>query len=84
MSGGNAAERVKAGLYSPAGELVEEEDSILGRQFAVTRERAPAGEIWSLRLDRPSEGVLEDYYVQLQGLPPVLASSRETLLRPVK
>ena len=84
MSGGNASERVKAGLYNPAGELVEEEDSILGHQFAMTRERAPAGEIWSLRLDRPSEGVLEDYYVQLQGLPPVLASSRETLLRPVK
>jgi hypothetical protein len=34
------------------------------------------------RLDRPTIGVIEDYTVLLEGLPPVFGWSREAVLRP--
>ena len=35
-------------------------------------------------IDRPSEGVLEDLYVRLQGVPTILARSRDALLKPAE
>lgn len=85
ITGGNSAERVKASLHDATGALVESNDNI-GRphRFAVTRSPTGEGEAWSIRLAKPAEGVLEDFYVELLGLPPLLAGSREALLRPVK
>jgi hypothetical protein len=83
IAGDNAAERVKAALVDPQGKVVEEKDNLAqAHQFVGTRPDASPGEIWSLRLSQPSQGVLEDYHVQLQGLPPVLSSTREALLKP--
>jgi hypothetical protein len=81
--GGNPAERVKASLYDPSGKLIDEMDNI-SRAYQFVGESADAsqGEIWSIRLSRPSEGVLEDFHVQFQGIPPVLAPCRKALLRP--
>lgn len=82
VTGDGPNESVKAALRDPAGEIVERRDNIEGHQFLVERPVAPTGAVWSLRLERPSKGVLEDVYVELQGLPPVLATSPEALLRP--
>ncbi|MCX7824394.1 MAG: right-handed parallel beta-helix repeat-containing protein [Verrucomicrobiae bacterium] len=85
VSGENAAERVKAALCDSAGNKIEEKDNIAqAHQFVANPQDTSQGEIWSLRLDRPSTGVLEDFHVQLQGVPPVLSCSREALLKPVK
>lgn len=85
VAGDNAAERVKAGLYDPSGKLVEELDSIAQtHQFVGARTDSSKGEVWSLRLDRPSQGILEDFHVQMQGIPPVLSCTREALLKPVR
>lgn len=84
VNGENAGERVRAGVYDPAGKKVEEKDDIADtHQFLVTRPDPGGAEVWSLRLNRPSHGVLEDFYVRLQVVPPVLAPLREALLRPV-
>ena len=84
ISGDNAAERVKATLRDPTGKTVAEEDNIVqARQFVASPLNAAQGEIWSLRLDKPSGGVLEDFFVQLQGVPPVLAHKKEALLKPM-
>jgi len=82
VSGGGGTECVKVALYDAAGHKVEEKDSI-GRahQFLVTRKHSAQGEIWSLRFDKPGTGVLEDFYVQLQGIAPLLSPTREGLLR---
>lgn len=82
VSGGSPGESVKASLCDPAGRPVEVKDSIESHQFHVAGEAASAGGVWSLRLERPSEGVLEDYYVQPQGIPPIMASDRDALLKP--
>jgi len=82
VAGEGPGERVKATLRDPTGEIVEQRDDIEGHQFLVERPGSSTGEVWSLRLERPSKGVLEDSYVELQGLPPLLATSPEALLRP--
>jgi hypothetical protein len=85
VAGDNPAERVKAALCDPAGKVVEEKDDIAqAYQFAGSRKDATKGEVWSLRLSRPSHAILEDYHVLVQGIPPVLAGAREALLRPAK
>ena len=85
ISGEGGGERVKAALRDPAGNMVEEKDNIAeAHQFVAKPKSDSAGEIWSLRLDKPTTGVLEDFHVQLQGVPPVLSCSREALLKPSK
>ncbi|MBM4046257.1 MAG: right-handed parallel beta-helix repeat-containing protein [Planctomycetes bacterium] len=85
VSGGNEAERVKAALFNPGGQKLDEKDNIAQtHQFLVTRPDATRGEVWRLRLDKPSQAVLEDFFVQLQGIPPVLSWTQEALLRPVE
>jgi hypothetical protein len=85
VNGDNSAERVKATLCDSSGNKIEEQDNISQACQLVAAPRNPAqGEIWSLCLDKPTTGVLEDYHVELQGVPPVLSCSREALLKPVK
>jgi len=83
VSGGGGTECVKAALHDPAGHKVEEQDSIAqAQQFVATPKDPARGEIWSLRFDRPAAGVLEDFHVQLQGIPPLLSPTREGVLQP--
>ena len=85
VSGENAAECVKVALFDSAGNKVEEKDNIAqAHQFVAKPKDASQGEIWSLRLDKPTTGVLEDFHVQLQGIPPVLSHTKESLLKPAK
>lgn len=84
VSGGGGSERVRATLVDPTGKVVEDVDSISkAHQFVAPAGEGLAAEIWSVRLARPSEGVMEDFNVQLQGVPPVLSPIREDLLRPL-
>ena len=83
VSGGGGTECVKATLHDPAGTKVEAQDNIAqAHQFVATPK--DAGEIWSVRFDKATTGVLEDFYVQLQGVPPLLSSTRKGLLKPAK
>lgn len=84
VSGDGPSESVKATLRDPSGEIVGQQDNIDGHQFLIERPGSKAGAVWSLRLERPSKGVLEDYFIELQGLPPVFATSPEALLKPVQ
>jgi hypothetical protein len=85
VTGANLGERLKAALHDSSGTLVEEKDNIAQPHvFVVKRDDVSEGEIWSLRVSKPSEGVLEDYYVELLGVPPLVSYSREALLRPAE
>jgi hypothetical protein len=80
---GEGGEGVKAALYDAAGNLSGEQDNIIEpHQFVVNRAATQQGEVWRLRVDRASTAFLEDYRVQLLGVPPVLAMSEEGLLVP--
>ena len=85
VAGDNPGERIKAALRDPDGRTVEEKDSIAEAHQFVARPRSEsAGEIWSLRLDKPTTGIVEDFHVQLQGIPPVFSHTKESLLKPAK
>ncbi|MCU0915099.1 MAG: right-handed parallel beta-helix repeat-containing protein [Planctomycetes bacterium] len=79
VSGGGEGESVKAAVYDAAGEKVAEQDNIDGHQFLLRRPPTAGAEIWRLQLGKPSQGVIEDYYVQLQGIPPLLATQPNAL-----
>lgn len=85
VGGGAENERAKAALFDPAGNKVAEQDNIAqARQFLIERPPQAPGEAWRLRITRPGEGVLDDHYVELQGLPPLLAAQPGDLLKPME
>ncbi len=80
---GDGRERVNAALLNPAGEKVWAKESIDIPEMFFVKNRAPGrGETWRLRLRKPSQGAFEDYYVQLRGIPALLALSPGALLEP--
>ncbi len=85
VAGDNPGELVKAALRNPTGKVVAEADNIVAaQQFVASPLNPAAGEIWSLLLDKPATGVLEDFFIHLQGVPPVLAHTKEALLKPAR
>jgi hypothetical protein len=85
ISGDSSSEAVKATLLDPAGQPVEVKDNISQwHQFVALPKNTTQGEIWSLQFEKPSSGALEDFYVDLQGIPPLLSPTREGLLKPLK
>lgn len=81
VCGEGLGEGVKASLVDPRGNVIEQHDDLAQlRQFEVTRPSGAGAETWSVRLARPSRLVMEDHYVDLRGVPPLLAASREGLL----
>jgi hypothetical protein len=82
VMGGDGTELVKVTVRDGVGQVVAERDNIALGQFAITRENEESDEIFSVKFERPSIGVLEDFFVQLQGIPPLLAPVREALLKP--
>ncbi len=83
--GGGGTECVKAAVLNPAGEKIQERDNI-GRahQFLITRTKISGDEIWCLSFDKPQTGVLEDFYVELEGIPGVISPTREGVLKRAK
>lgn len=85
VSGESEAECVKAALFNAAGTKIEEKDRIAqAHQFLGAPSHPAEGEVWSIRFDKASTGVLEDFHVRMQGIPPVLAHAKERLLKPAK
>ncbi|MDT7893033.1 MAG: right-handed parallel beta-helix repeat-containing protein [Armatimonadota bacterium] len=82
VMGGDGTELVKVTVRDGVGRVVAERDNIALGQFAITRENEESDEIFSVKFERPSIGVLEDFFVQLQGIPPLLAPVKEALLKP--
>ncbi|MEJ7615367.1 MAG: hypothetical protein SQA66_17215, partial [Candidatus Fervidibacter sacchari] len=82
VMGGNETELVKVIVRDGVGRVVAEQDNIAVGQFVITRESGESDEVFSIRFERPSVGVLEDFFVQLQGIPPLLAPVKEALLKP--
>jgi hypothetical protein len=81
--GESQGEAVRAALYDATGELVEDQDNITRpHQFVVERQPTRKGEVWRLHISRATDIMMEDYYVLLEGLPPMLAWTPEGLIVP--
>lgn len=85
ICGDNDGERVKASVFDASGNKVWDEDSISAMRSYAGKPADPSrDEVWRLRVEKPSQGVLEDFHVDLRGIPPLLAFRREDLLRPAR
>ena len=83
IAGGGGTERVKATIRDAAGKVVASRDNIVhGEQFPFSRGDAARAEVWSLTLERPSQGVIEDVQIRLEGVPPFLAASPGSIFKP--
>ncbi len=82
VCGEGLSEAVKATLLDPQGKVVGEVDNQLALHQFVATPVSEAGEVWCLRLERPTKILMEDHFVDLRGVPPLLASSRDSLLIP--
>ena len=84
VAGGGGTELVKATIKDAGGKIVVTKDNIgHGESFPLKRSDAAHPEVWSVNLERATQGVLEDVQLLLEGVPPLLAASPETILRPV-
>lgn len=76
-------ERVSAAVCDASGKRVWQQANISSSQsFQMERKPASVDEVWRVSLARPTQGVLEDHYVELRGVPPVIGFSPSGLLRP--
>jgi hypothetical protein len=85
VAGEGAGEHIRAMLINPDGKIVDEVDNTAAAyQFEVEQPANTPGRVWIIRLAKPSTTAWEDHYLDLRGIPPVVAPSREALLTPVK
>jgi hypothetical protein len=82
---GSGDERVNATIFDPSGKPVWSEESISITQMFDSKPRtAGEDEIWRLRVGRPTKGAFEDFFIDLRGIPCVLAREPEMLLKPAE
>lgn len=82
---GSGGEKVKATLIGPQGAMVNMQDNIPEYAFklAANRKNTWKDEVWAIKFEKPSDGsIIEDYSFSLYGVPPVVASSKGSLLVP--
>lgn len=83
VQGDGDAERVGATLFDAAGKAVWSRPNLGGPEFQeFNRADGSPGEIWRLQLAKAPQGVLEDHYVELRGVPAILALTPDSVLRP--
>ena len=76
IEGQGTAETVKAIVRDPSGHVADQGDNIAAPHvFVLERDKVAQAEIWSIALDRASEGVLEDVSIQTLGVPPIFAAT---------
>ena len=83
--GDNSSEAVKATLINASGNEIETKDQITQPYiFIVNREDTDHGEVWKLKMEKPSGVSIEDYHIQLLGIPPLVSCFKKALLMPVE
>jgi hypothetical protein len=80
---GSGAERVNAAVFDPSGRQVWSKENIDMPQLYEGKPRTPGtDEVWRVRIGRPTVGAFEDNFIDLRGVPNVLAYTPEALLKP--
>ncbi|HQZ66601.1 MAG TPA: right-handed parallel beta-helix repeat-containing protein [Planctomycetaceae bacterium] len=80
---GSGGERVNAAVFDPSGAQVWSKENIGIPQLYEGKPRtAGKDEVWRIRIGKPTDGAFEDNYIDLRGVPNVLAYTPEALLKP--
>lgn len=79
LRGEGLAEGVAIAIVDPRGDVVQQQDNVADLHQLEVRRTGTEAETWRLRLFSPSQLVMEDYFVDLRGVLPLLAPSPEAL-----
>ena len=80
---GEGQERVNAAVFDPSGAEVWAKENIDVPQLYEGKPRTTGkDEVWRIRIGKPTGGAFEDNFVDLRGVPCVLAYTPEALLKP--
>ncbi len=80
---GQGREAVGVRIFDPGGKEVWNRPAITAaEQFVARTAEDQRAQVWRIQFRRPASAPMEDFYVQLQGVPPFLSSNPKTLLRP--
>jgi len=83
IAGEGDAEAVAAKIGDPAGNVVWQRSKITTvEQFVAQPDDSQTGKTWHIVLAKPTDAAMEDFYVQLQNIPPFLAPMPEGALKP--
>ncbi len=83
--GEGQGEAVAATIFDPKGNKVWEDSVITApEQFVASPTPAQTARAWKVRFAKPEGTGMEDFYVELQGIPPFLTSDPNSLLKPVQ
>ena len=81
--GEGRGEAIKATVFDPAGKPVWERDRItLPQMFSQEIQPTDTDRVWRLQLSRATGITCEDNYVDIRGIPPLLARDPRGLLKP--
>ncbi|MEW6359558.1 MAG: right-handed parallel beta-helix repeat-containing protein [Planctomycetota bacterium] len=77
-------EGVGATIFDPDGRKLWEKPTItMPEQFVCTPEPSQTGKAWRITIAKPVGTTMEDFYVDVQGVPPFLAFTPKAALKPV-
>lgn len=83
--GEGQGEAVAATIFDPEGNKAWHEPVITApEQFVAKPTPAQTAKTWNVRFAKPEGTGMEDFYVDLQGIPPFLTSNPNSLLKPVQ
>jgi len=83
--GEGQGEAVAATVFDPSGRKVWTKAVITApEQFVSSLPPGQTGKAWKVRFAKPSGITMEDFHIQLQGIPPFLSCNPDTLLKPMR
>jgi len=82
--GEGEGEAVAAAIFGPTGRKLWEQATItVPEQYVAVPDPSQTGKAWRVRFARPVGTTMEDFYLELQGIPPFLSCTPNALLKPV-
>jgi len=82
---GEGQEAIAATLLDPAGhDAWHQAEITMPEQFVANPAAEQTGRVWRIHLSRPAKLPMEDYTIWLQGIPPLVSSNSDMLLKPVE
>jgi hypothetical protein len=83
--GEGQGEAVAAAIFDPDGKKVWDQPVITApEQFVASPTPQQTASAWRVRFAKPEGTSMEDFYVELQGIPPFLSSNPNSLFKPVQ
>ena len=81
--GEGESEAIGVAVFDPSGKKVWEDPVVVTpEQYVGTPSADQTGKVWKIRFAAPKGTTMEDFHLQLQGIPPLISSIPQALLKP--